>query len=59
MIIGVAKGQAEAVLATLQAAGEAPVIVGEIIPPGGARSDAKGKGEAWAVGYAGALSYGD
>jgi phosphoribosylformylglycinamidine cyclo-ligase len=58
MIVVVAKGQAESVLAALQAAGEAASIVGEITPPGGARSDAKGKGEAWAVAYAGTLRYG-
>jgi phosphoribosylformylglycinamidine cyclo-ligase len=58
MIVVVAKGQAESVLAALKAAGEAASIVGEITPPGGARSDAKGKGEAWAVAYAGTLRYG-
>jgi phosphoribosylformylglycinamidine cyclo-ligase len=59
MIVVAAKGQAEAVLAALQGAGEAPSIVGEITLPGGARSDAKGKGEAWAVAYTGTLRYGD
>ena len=58
MIVVVAKGQAESVLAARKAAGEAASIVGEITPPGGARSDAKGKGEAWAVAYAGTLRYG-
>ncbi len=58
MIVVAAKGHAEAVLAVLKAAGEAASIVGEITPPGGARSDAKGKGEAWAVAYAGAVRYG-
>jgi len=57
MIVVAAKGQGDGVLTALRAAGEAPEIVGEIVPPGGARSDAKGKGEAWAVAYAGALRY--
>jgi phosphoribosylformylglycinamidine cyclo-ligase len=57
MIVVAAKGQADAVLAALKATGAAS-IVGEITPPGGARSDAKGKGEAWAVAYAGTLRYG-
>ena len=41
----------------LQEAGEAPFVIGEIVPPGGERTDAKGKGNAWAVSYAGALRY--
>ena len=58
MVVIAAKAQADAVLAALRAAGEAPVTVGEIVPPGGARSDAKGKGKAWAVGYMGSLHFG-
>jgi phosphoribosylformylglycinamidine cyclo-ligase len=57
MVVVAAKAQADGVLAALRAAGEAPLIVGEIIAPGGVRSDAKGKGEAWAVAYSGALRY--
>ena len=55
MVAVVAHGKADDVLAALREAGEAPIVIGEITAPGGARSDAKGKGEAWAVGYAGAL----
>jgi phosphoribosylformylglycinamidine cyclo-ligase len=57
MVVVAAKAQADGVLAALRAAGEAPLIVGEITAPGGLRSDAKGKGEAWAVTYSGALRY--
>ncbi len=57
MVIVATKWQRDAVLAALRAAGESPLIIGEIIPPGGARSEAKGKGEAWAVAYAGSLSH--
>jgi phosphoribosylformylglycinamidine cyclo-ligase len=56
MIVVAEKARAEEVVAALGAAGETPVIVGEIIPPTGEKSDAKGKGEAWAVQYAGRLS---
>ena len=41
----------------LQEAGEAPVRHRRDRAPGGVRTDAKGKGEAWAVQYAGALRY--
>jgi phosphoribosylformylglycinamidine cyclo-ligase len=37
------------VLAALQSAGENPVVIGDVIAPWGAKSDAKGKGEANAV----------
>jgi phosphoribosylformylglycinamidine cyclo-ligase len=57
MVIVAAKADASAVINALQEAGEAPSVIGEIVAPGGARSDAKGKGNAWAVGYAGALRY--
>ena len=57
MVLVVAKAEADAVVRMLQEAGEAPFVIGEIVPPGGARSDAKGKGDAWAVHYVGALRY--
>ena len=57
MILVVAKDGADAVIASLTAAGEAPVVIGEITPPTGEKSSAKGKGEAWAVTYEGALKY--
>ncbi len=57
MVIVVAKAEADGVMRTLQEAGEAPFVIGEIVPPGGARTDAKGKGDTWAVQYAGALRY--
>ena len=38
-------------------AGETPFSIGEVTKPGGARSDAKGRGETWAVSYEGALRY--
>jgi len=58
MILVVAKDGADAVMASLAAAGEVPVVIGEITPPGGEKSSAKGKGEAWAVTYEGALKFG-
>ncbi len=57
MIVVAEKARADEVVAALQDAGETPVIIGEIIAPGGERSDAKGKGEAWAVQYEGRLKY--
>src|SRR6185312_8337374 len=53
MVLIVAKAEADSVVRTLQEAGEAPFVIGEIVPPGGARSEAKGRGNAWAVLYAG------
>ena len=51
------KARAGEVVAALTEAGEAPVVLGEIIEPTGEKSDAKGKGEAWAVKYEGRLRY--
>jgi phosphoribosylformylglycinamidine cyclo-ligase len=56
LILVAAAGEANAVLVALKAAGEQPVIVGEIEPGRGVKSSAKGKGEAEAVRYSGALS---
>ena len=55
MVMVVAKDEASAIVHTLQEAGEAPFIIGEIVAPGGERSDAKGRGDAWAVQYTGTL----
>ena len=52
MVIVAAKAEADAVLAALAEAGENAVVIGEITGPGGEKSDAKGKGDAWAVTYA-------
>ena len=57
MVIVVAKARGGRRASALQEAGEAPVVIGEIVPPGGARTEAKGKGDTWAVQYAGALRY--
>ena len=57
MVIVAAKAEADAVFNALQEAGEAPLVVGEIVAPGGEKTDAKGKGNAWAVSYTGALRY--
>jgi len=57
MVVVAAKAEADAVLAALKEAGESAVLIGEITAPGGARSGAKGKGDAWAVGYTGTLRY--
>jgi phosphoribosylformylglycinamidine cyclo-ligase len=58
MVAVVARTGADAVIASLEAAGERPVVIGEITAPTGERSTAKGKGEAWAVTYEGTLKYG-
>jgi phosphoribosylformylglycinamidine cyclo-ligase len=58
MIAVVDKEGADGLVRLLQEWGEAPVIIGEITPPGGERSSAKGKGGAWAVAYEGALKFG-
>jgi phosphoribosylformylglycinamidine cyclo-ligase len=57
MVVVAAKDEADAVLAALREAGETPALIGEITAPGGTKSDAKGKGDAWAVRYAGTLRY--
>ncbi len=57
MVMVVAKADADALVRLMQEWGEAPYVIGEIVPPGGARSEAKGKGETWAVQYGGALRY--
>jgi phosphoribosylformylglycinamidine cyclo-ligase len=53
LVLVAAKGEADAVLATLKAAGETPTVIGEIEPGRGVKSSAKGKGEAEAVRYTG------
>jgi len=57
MVIVTAKADADGLVRVLQEWGEAPHVIGEIAAPTGARSAAKGKGEAWAVAYSGALKY--
>ena len=58
LILVVAAGEVDAVLAALKAAGEQPFVVGEIEPGRGVKSSAKGKGEAEAVRYSGSLGIG-
>jgi len=58
MVIVADKARAHAVVAALQAAGEDPAVIGDIIPPTGQKSEAKGKGEAWAVKFDGKLGCG-
>lgn len=57
MVVVAAKERADKVVAALRSAGEEPVVIGDIIPPTGEKSDAKGKGEAWAVKYDGRLRF--
>jgi len=57
MVAVVASDGADGLVRLLQEWGEAPVVIGEITPPAGERSTAKGKGEAWAVTYEGALKF--
>jgi len=55
MVVIASKARAPDVMAALKAAGEAPVIIGDVIAPWGEKSDAKGKGEANAVKVEGQL----
>ena len=57
MVVVAEKARAGEVVESLTAGGESPVVLGEIIPPTGEKSDAKGKGEAWAVKYEGRFKY--
>ncbi|MGE0023819.1 MAG: phosphoribosylformylglycinamidine cyclo-ligase [Hyphomicrobium sp.] len=57
MIAVVASDGADGLVRLLQEWGEQPVIIGEITPPSGERSSAKGKGDAWAVTYEGTLKF--
>lgn len=58
MVIVAGKARADDVLKALRDAGERPVVIGEITPPTGVKSSAKGKGEAEAVSYSGTLRFG-
>ena len=53
MVLVVEKAREGDVLAALTAAGEKPAVIGDVIPPTGEKSSAKGKGEAWAVKFEG------
>jgi phosphoribosylformylglycinamidine cyclo-ligase len=55
MVAVVAKDGADALVRLMQEWGESPVIIGEVTPPGGEKSSAKGKGDTWAVKYEGVL----
>ena len=55
MVIIADKVRATDVLAALKSAGEQPVVIGDVVAPSGQKSDAKGKGEAWAVKFEGTL----
>ncbi|MEZ5923565.1 MAG: phosphoribosylformylglycinamidine cyclo-ligase [Hyphomicrobiaceae bacterium] len=55
MVVVTARAEAEAVLAALRASGEDARIIGAVEPGRGIKSEAKGKGEAEAVRYSGAL----
>lgn len=57
MVIVVEHKRAAKVMTALRAAGEEPVEIGEVIAPTGETSEAKGKGKANAVKFAGKLKY--
>ena len=57
LVVLAARSEADAVSAALMAAGETPVVIGEIEPGRGVKSQAKGKGEAEAVRYSGKLGF--
>jgi len=58
MVVVVGKSRSDEVIAALKSAGENPLVIGDIVPPTGEKSEAKGKGEAWAVTYDGRLQFG-
>jgi len=58
MVAVVSRAQADHVMSALKSAGEDPIVIGDVIPPTGEKSEAKGKGEAWAVKYDGQLRFG-
>jgi phosphoribosylformylglycinamidine cyclo-ligase len=58
MVVIASMARAEDVISALRSAGEEPVVIGDVIPPTGEKSEAKGKGEAWAVKYDGRLRFG-
>jgi phosphoribosylformylglycinamidine cyclo-ligase len=55
MVVIAEKTRAQEVMAALQVAGETPVVLGEVEAGRGAKSNAKGKGEAEAVRYSSRL----
>jgi phosphoribosylformylglycinamidine cyclo-ligase len=57
MIAVVSKARADDVISQFTLAGEDPVVIGDVIPPTGEKSEAKGKGEASAVKYDGRLRF--
>lgn len=57
MVLIVSGNEVDQVIKILIEVGEKPIILGEIIPPTGAKSAAKGKGETWAVKYEGNLTF--
>ncbi|MGE0850946.1 MAG: phosphoribosylformylglycinamidine cyclo-ligase [Hyphomicrobiaceae bacterium] len=57
LVIVAAESEGDSVLAALRDGGEAPVVLGEIEPGRGVKSQAKGKGEAEAVRYSGSLRF--
>ena len=55
MVVVADRGHAGTVVSALEAAGEAPIVIGEVEPGRGVKSQAKGKGDAEAVRYSGRL----
>ncbi len=58
MIVIAAKDKADGIIAALKTAGEQPVVIGAVEKGRGIKSSAKGKGEAEAVRYSGAIRFG-
>jgi phosphoribosylformylglycinamidine cyclo-ligase len=55
MVIVADQARAHDVIAALRDAGEQPALIGDITSPSGGKTDAKGKGESWAVQFVGTL----
>ena len=59
MVVVAAQDHAQPVIDSLTRAGAEAKLIGEIVAPTGARSDAKGKGETWAIATSGRLASAD
>ncbi|MCB1521474.1 MAG: phosphoribosylformylglycinamidine cyclo-ligase [Hyphomicrobiaceae bacterium] len=56
MVVVADAARGSEVIDALRDAGETPRVIGEVVPPTGTKSEAKGKGEAEAVSYTGRLA---
>jgi phosphoribosylformylglycinamidine cyclo-ligase len=57
MVVIAARDRADAVMTALSDAGEQPIMIGEVEPGRGVKTEAKGKGEAEAMRVSGSLGF--